>query len=164
MQKNSLIFLAVLILFVLSACNHKGSPKPQGETPVLNETSEPTSSAVEATDEIDEVEGTDSAQEATQILQDYTPELFAQFKGQQKFALYFAADWCTSCRATKQAIADNPENFAGVILLEVDYDKSKELKDEYGIVRQHAFVFFDASGEIVSTKYFPRDEEVADFF
>ena len=186
MQKKSLIPLVVLlmmgVLLGFSGCTATEQPSTPTETP-SNETPDPTPEVMEKTEsqsseqtvpspsetsdstpQLMEEDSQHSEPEASVILQDYTAERFVQLQGQQKFALYFAADWCPSCRATKQAITDNPEEFAGVTLLEIDYDNSKELKKQYGIVSQHSFVFFDANGEVVKTKPFPRDAEVIEFF
>lgn len=66
--------------------------------------------------------------------------------------LFFHADWCPSCRALESDIEANLSDIpADVHILHVDYDTATELKQQYGIVRQHTLVHVDASGNEVKT-------------
>lgn len=64
-----------------------------------------------------------------------------------KVVLFFKASWCPSCRAVdadiKASLNDIPK---GVTILEVDYDKSKDLQQKYGVTSQHTFVQVDVQG------------------
>jgi thiol-disulfide isomerase/thioredoxin len=95
---------------------------------------------------------------------EYSEESFQNLLGKEKFAIYFYADWCPSCRATSQAIAQTPEKFAGVKLLKANYDTETALKQKYGITLQHSFVFFAADGSVAKTAVMPTDAEVVAFF
>jgi thiol-disulfide isomerase/thioredoxin len=68
-----------------------------------------------------------------------------------KVVLFFKASWCPSCRALdadiKASLGDIP---AGVTILEVDYDKSGELKQKYGVTMQHTLVQVDATGNLIT--------------
>ncbi|MBP6924694.1 MAG: thioredoxin family protein [Candidatus Pacebacteria bacterium] len=68
-----------------------------------------------------------------------------------KVVLFFKASWCPSCRALdadiKASLADIP---AGVTILEVDYDKSAELKQKYGVTMQHTLVQVDKDGNQIT--------------
>lgn len=68
-----------------------------------------------------------------------------------KVVLFFKAAWCPSCRALdadiKASFADIP---AGVTILEVDYDKSAELKQKYGVTMQHTLVQVDKDGNQIT--------------
>ena len=64
--------------------------------------------------------------------------------------LFFHANWCPSCRALESNITANasdiPEN---TNILKLDYDTATELKQTYGVVRQHTLVVVDANGNEV---------------
>lgn len=68
-----------------------------------------------------------------------------------KVVLFFKASWCPSCRTLdadiKASLGDIP---AGVTILEVDYDKSAELKQKYGVTSQHTLVQVDKSGNQIN--------------
>lgn len=64
--------------------------------------------------------------------------------------LFFKASWCPSCRALDADIKSNIDAIpAGVTILEVDYDKSNELRQKYGVTTQHTLVQIDAEGNLV---------------
>ncbi|MEK7462574.1 MAG: thioredoxin family protein [Patescibacteria group bacterium] len=68
-----------------------------------------------------------------------------------KVVLFFKASWCPTCRTLdadiKASLSDIP---AGVTILEVDYDKSAELKQKYGVTMQHTLVQVDKAGNQIS--------------
>ena len=68
-----------------------------------------------------------------------------------KVVLFFKASWCPSCRTLdadiKASLGDIP---AGVTILEVDYDKSAELKQKYGVTMQHTLVQVDKNGNQIN--------------
>lgn len=78
----------------------------------------------------------------------YSKEYFAQFLQQGKaVVLYFHAPWCTSCssfdtelRAYSDKLPDN------VVVLQVPYDSSPDLKQRYNVTYQHTLVLLDESG------------------
>lgn len=73
------------------------------------------------------------------------------FAKEGKVVLFFRASWCPSCRALDADIKVNlgriPEN---VLILDVDYDKYKDLKREYGVTYQHTLVQVDENGQIIA--------------
>lgn len=68
-----------------------------------------------------------------------------------KVVLFFKASWCPSCRALdsdiKASLSDIP---TGVTILEVDYDKSGDLKQKYGVTMQHTLVQVDKEGNQIN--------------
>ena len=68
-----------------------------------------------------------------------------------KVVLFFKASWCPTCRALdgdiKASLGDIP---AGVTILEVDYDKSGDLKQKYGVTTQHTLVQVDSQGTLLN--------------
>lgn len=60
--------------------------------------------------------------------------------------LFFAADWCPSCQADLKDINVNGARLGKVNVVVVDYDKSADLKAQYGITAQDTFVQIDSMG------------------
>lgn len=81
----------------------------------------------------------------------YSPEKISWAKDGGKVVLFFHASWCPTCKALdsdlKAHLSDIP---AGVTILDVDYDKSTELKQKYGVTTQHTLVQVDASGNLIA--------------
>ena len=68
-----------------------------------------------------------------------------------KVVLFFKASWCPTCRALDADIKANMASIpGGVTILEVDYDKSGELKQKYGVTMQHTLVQVDAQGNLLN--------------
>ncbi len=67
-----------------------------------------------------------------------------------KVVLFFKASWCPTCRALDADIKANLGAIpGGVTILEVDYDKSTDLKQKYGVTMQHTLVQVDAQGNLI---------------
>jgi thiol-disulfide isomerase/thioredoxin len=78
--------------------------------------------------------------------------LNAALAANQEVILYFHADWCPSCQAFDDDLAENPGDLPeDVLILKIDYDTETELKAEYDITQQHTFVFLDQQGEVMGT-------------
>lgn len=73
------------------------------------------------------------------------------FAKEGKVVLFFRASWCPTCRALDADIKANlsqiPKN---VLILDVDYDQSAELKKQYGVTYQHTLVQVDADGKMLA--------------
>jgi thiol-disulfide isomerase/thioredoxin len=64
--------------------------------------------------------------------------------------LVFKASWCPSCRSLDGDIKANLGAIpAGLTILEVDYDNSAAMKQQYGVTSQHTLVQVDASGKLI---------------
>ncbi len=79
----------------------------------------------------------------------YSPEKLVNAKTGD-VVLFFKANWCPSCRTVDADIKSNlnqiPKNLT---LLELDYDKSSDLKKKYGVTYQHTFVQVDSDGNMI---------------
>ena len=61
--------------------------------------------------------------------------------------LDFHASWCASCEALSNDIHEHADQIpANVTILEVDYDKEKDLRKKYSVVTQHTLVWVDKDG------------------
>lgn len=70
------------------------------------------------------------------------------FAKEGKVVLFFRASWCPSCRALDSDIKANLSMIPkDVLILDVDYDTSAELKKRHGVTYQHTLVQVDAEGK-----------------
>lgn len=80
----------------------------------------------------------------------YAPEKIARAE-QGKVVLFFRAPWCPTCRALDADIRANlnaiPKN---VTILDVDYDSSIALKQQYGVTYQHTLIQVNAQGNQIA--------------
>lgn len=61
--------------------------------------------------------------------------------------LFFHADWCPSCRNLERDLITNRADIpADVTILKLNYDTETELKQKYGVIRQHTLVVVDGEG------------------
>ena len=84
----------------------------------------------------------------------YTPELVASaLKSGQKVVIFFAASWCSTCKALDTAIRSDLDSIpADALIVKIDYDNSTTLKQKYGVVTQHTTVVLNADGSEKSKK------------
>lgn len=82
--------------------------------------------------------------------QAYAPEKVAKFAATGKVVLFFRASWCPTCRALdadiKTHLGEIPKNLT---ILDVDYDNSAALKQQYGVTFQHTMVEVDTQGKLI---------------
>ena len=80
----------------------------------------------------------------------YAP-LKLSFAKEGKVVLFFRAGWCPTCRALdgdiRSHLGDLPKD---VLILDVDYDTAKELKQKYGVTYQHTLVQVDETGNMIA--------------
>jgi thiol-disulfide isomerase/thioredoxin len=80
----------------------------------------------------------------------FAPSKIALASASRDVVLFFRASWCPTCKAVdtdiKAHLKDIPEN---LILLNVDYDNSTDLKKKYGVTYQHTFVQVDSQGNLI---------------
>lgn len=82
---------------------------------------------------------------------DYDPALLANAED-GRVLLFFHASWCPSCRALERSINENLSEIpSDVTIMKVDFDTETELRQKYGIVRQHTLVHVDANGNEIET-------------
>lgn len=73
------------------------------------------------------------------------------FAKEGKVVLFFRASWCPSCRALDADIKANPGQIPeNLLILDVDYDKSADLKKQYGVTYQHTLVQVDENGKMIA--------------
>ena len=95
------------------------------------------------------MEKTDDAMMSKGSYELYDPSKLAM-ASDGKVVLFFKASWCPTCRALDADIKANLGAIpSGVTILEVDYDKSGDLKQKYGVTMQHTLVQVDASGALI---------------
>ncbi|MBP9773274.1 MAG: thioredoxin family protein [Candidatus Peribacteraceae bacterium] len=179
MTTRTLLFLSTSFL-LLVAC------KPTNTTPPLVESDdaaamsseanerEMTSSAYEEQEQKEKESATKTSSAATSNISSVSAtSATVSKKGQyldyadgvigngQTSILFFKANWCPSCKAADKYLTqlygsqDVPQT-----VYKVDYDTQKELKQRYGIVYQHTFVFIDGTGKALKTILGPTNDEL----
>jgi thioredoxin 1 len=64
-----------------------------------------------------------------------------------KVVLFFHAPWCPDCQRTQKNLDADPASIpAGVTIVKVDFDSETDLRQKYGVTRQHTFVSVGADG------------------
>lgn len=77
---------------------------------------------------------------------EYKPELIGTITD-KKIVLFFRASWCPSCQTVDKDIIKNiATDKNNVVIFDVNYDNSQELKKKYGVTYQHTFVQIDSKG------------------
>lgn len=80
----------------------------------------------------------------------YAPEKIAKAASTGNVVLFFRASWCPTCRALDADLKANLKNIPGnLTILDVDYDKSNDLKKKYGVTYQHTFIQVDKDGTMI---------------
>lgn len=63
---------------------------------------------------------------------------------------FFNAGWCPTCQeATQNLEAANGNLPKNLTVVDIDYDDSSALKEQYGVTVQHTFVEVDANGNMI---------------
>lgn len=62
--------------------------------------------------------------------------------------IFFHASWCGSCKKTDDSLIETwvPD---GTRVLKADFDTSTELRQKYGVIKEHTFVQIDENGEMI---------------
>ena len=95
----------------------------------------------------------------------YSAEAINKVKGNQKFAVFFHAEWCGTCKAWEKDLQANMANLPeGTVVLKADYDNEAELIKEYSVATQSTVVFVNADGTVAETIIDPKMEKVMEFF
>jgi thiol-disulfide isomerase/thioredoxin len=80
----------------------------------------------------------------------YSPEKIMASAQTGNVVLFFKANWCPSCRTLDADIKSNLSSIpSDLTVLEVDYDKSADLKKKYGVTTQHTLVQVDKDGNMI---------------
>ena len=145
MKKGLLALLLTLTLTTLIGCGHNATE----EVEAAADTEEVVEEIVEETTEEEEAPA-DLEAAAYGTFADYSAESFAELKGSAPVALFFHAEWCSTCLGIESAIEENVADLPeGTTILEANFDTETELKKEYGVNMQSTLVFFDADGNEV---------------
>lgn len=91
----------------------------------------------------------------------FTPERYSELLGKKPFALFFHANWCSTCTQLTKEINKDLTNFpTGTVILEADFDTETKLKQDYGIVMQATIVVIDKAGKATQTLAAPSIKEL----
>jgi thiol-disulfide isomerase/thioredoxin len=80
----------------------------------------------------------------------YTAEKVGAASATHDIVLFFRASWCPTCISVDKDIKANLSQIpSSLTILDVNYDKSAELKKKYGVTYQHTFVQVAADGTLI---------------
>jgi thioredoxin-related protein len=78
---------------------------------------------------------------------DYSEDNFEASKEKGNTLLFFHASWCPTCRSLEKELNNRPSDIPeDITILNIDYDKNKEMKLKYNVTTQHTIVMLDSSG------------------
>jgi thioredoxin 1 len=84
--------------------------------------------------------------------EEYSKTKFSELNGQKRFALFFHADWCPTCRVLEKNIKSDLSTFPkNTVILKANYDTELALKKQYGVTTQSSLVFFDEKGNVIGS-------------
>lgn len=125
-----------------------------------SDTEEEKSEDADADDQGEEVEGSEDSEDNTAEDTDTTvivensgyleysqEEVDTAIADGKNVALFFHADRCPSCVRLNADITENVDGIdSNTVILKVNYDAETELKDQYGVTKQHTIVYLDSNG------------------
>lgn len=144
MSKKISILTATILALILNGCSFSGTTK----------------------DDMAQAQEISHQQNSIAVghYEQYTPEKLATLLGSEKFALFFHANWCPTCRALEKKLKENLNQLNSRTVLEVDYDTETDLKKKYEITVQSMVVFINADGSVFQTVLNPDLELFEKFF
>lgn len=79
----------------------------------------------------------------------YSDELLAEsLKTGKRVVLYFYAPWCTTCTGFDQELREKHSQLPpNVIVLQIQYDQSLDLRSQYNVSYQHTLILLDEKGQ-----------------
>lgn len=156
MNKKLLTVLAVGVVGVaLAGCDHEMEEK---DVPMVAEV------VMDEAVILDMEEMTDAPKMMAKYTE-YSAEMFEMIKGEQKFAVFFYADWCSTCRKWEKNLQANLASLPeGTLILKADYDTEKDLVEELGVTSQSTVVFFNMDGSVAEIGMDSSPEELKAFF
>ena len=83
------------------------------------------------------------------VVENNQPGVFKKYGGSiigdyQYTVLFFTAEWCPSCIIAQKNIEEFKSTIpTDVMIVAVDYDQNKELREKYAVNKQHTFVLLD---------------------
>jgi len=92
----------------------------------------------------------DPAMMSPGLYEPYAASKIAMASESKDVVLFFRASWCPFCKVVDADIKTNLKAIpSSLVILDVDYDNSADLKKKYGVTMQHTFVQVDAQGALI---------------
>ncbi len=149
MRKTILLTITIISLIALSGCTKDNVSEDEIVEIITDDTPKVTKEMPSETAETPAPADTMKAD--TGMFEEYSETKFAELKGSAPVALFFHADWCSTCLGIEKEIEGNLAMLpAGTTILQVNYDKETALKKEYGVTMQSVLVFLDDHGHEIS--------------
>ena len=72
----------------------------------------------------------------------------AQIANNEKLFLYFYTTWCPMCQKTEPIMADLMNKYPDILVIQIDSDVEKELKDEYDVHNVPTIILIEKNKEV----------------
>lgn len=156
-NKIAIIIGIVVVLLIVFISNGKGSDMGAKDNAMEKDSMVEKENDVMMKDDstMEKEEGTMMEKEGSVMMSKGSYEVYAPEKlamaNKGDVVLFFRASWCPTCKALDADIKANLSLIPdGLVILDVDYDNSKELKQKYGVTYQHTLVQVDANGNMIT--------------
>ena len=86
---------------------------------------------------------------SAQAAQPFTPERLAEAqRADHGIVIDVTAPWCPTCKAQRPVIAGLENDHPQLVVLEIDFDTSKDLLKKFGVQYQSTLIVFKGSKEV----------------
>lgn len=86
---------------------------------------------------------------SAQAAQPFTPERLAEAqRADHGIVIDVTAPWCPTCKAQRPVIAALENEHPRLVVLEIDFDTSKDLLKKFGVQYQSTLIVFKGSKEV----------------
>ena len=135
---KKILLVALFSALLISSCSSASSDGTSGAMEPA-EINQPT-----AQDSSSDVVGSESA---GSFISYETYQADQDVYSDTKVVLFFNARWCSTCRKAVGNIESDLNNIpSNLTIVTVDFDDSRDLRQEYGVTLQHTFVQIDSNG------------------
>ena len=140
------MFISIIAIFFLAVSSIQSSSTAQdiGNNPVASD-----KDLKENTEQQNPIDTEESNKLDRAVYKEYSETDIAKLKNKD-IILFFSSYWCVICEAIDTEIKNEIDALSNdLVILKVDFDLNKELKEQYDVNIQHTFVKIDHKGNIL---------------
>jgi len=146
MKKNTIVIVGVVVLVLISLAIYVFILQPKN-TQLVGTDIPPVrvSSKSSETSSVLKNESTGTSNSSGKYIE-YSKSSLTDSKN----VIFFAANWCPTCRGLDKAINSSLSTIpSNLTILKADYDTETVLKQKYGVTYQHTLVQVDIDGNLI---------------
>ena len=143
----SIVVVAAFAVTIGLILGQRKDLPPESSQVTVSETSqEPTSTIEEVNAAQQPVQGADLARFIDLNQFNSAQSSYADFRK----VYFFHAEWCSICKGIERSMAENPSVIPeNTVMIKVDFDSERTLRERYGVTTQYTFVQIDTNGDEV---------------